>query len=462
MKNLKYKSIFDIIGPKMIGPSSSHTAGVVRIGNKARELFDSKTANPPTQADIYLYGSFEKTYKGHATDVACVGGILGFEPHNPKISNAFHYAQQEKININILPTSLKIPIDIMENLGENNPHPNTIKIVLKNDYFVLEVIGISIGGGNIKIISPYLEVDEFSKEYAVITSIENLLYLSEKTNKTIAEITIENEAINTGYTKAQIINTMKENYNIMELAIQKGIEGVNSISGKTGYGGKILYDYLKIGNFITSETFVKALCYAISTNEVNAAMGVICATPTAGSAGVIPAVLFSIKDKLKMTKDDCINFLFNSAAFGLCIANNAYISGASGGCQAEIGSASAMAAASTVIASGGTNNQAANAFSFAIKNMLGLICDPVAGLVEIPCITRNAAGATNALCAAEMAIAGMKTRIPADEVILAMKNVGDRMHKDFKETGRGGLATTKTGMQIEKYVFGSNGPNSLK
>ena len=296
----------------------------------------------------------------------------------------------------------------------------------------------------------------------MLTKIEDLLEKSKNEQKSIAEIIIELEMQANNVTRAEVIGTMEKNYEAMENAIEAGIKGVTTLSGFKRDNGKMLYEYLQKGNSLTGDTFVKAICYAIATNEVNASMGIICATPTAGSAGVIPAVLFSIKERLKMTKEDCLNFLFTASAFGLCIANSAYISGAAGGCQAEIGSASGMAAAAATIAAGGTNEQGAAALAMAIKNMLGLICDPVAGLVEIPCITRNAAGASNALTAAEMALAGLLTAIPADEVVWAMKDVGERMHKDFKETGRGGLAVTPAGLKIEKEIFGEKGPNRIK
>jgi len=136
----------------MVGPSSSHTAGVVRIGNKARELFQKKCTNNLKNVQIYLYGSFAKTYKGHATDVAAVGGILGFETDNLLIKNAFDIAKQQGINVNIIPTDDEIPIDVTLPKGENNPHPNTIKILLENDNNSLIVVGVSIGGGSMKII----------------------------------------------------------------------------------------------------------------------------------------------------------------------------------------------------------------------------------------------------------------------------------------------------------------------
>lgn len=197
-----------------------------------------------------------------------------------------------------------------------------------------------------------------------------------------------------------------------------------------------------------------AVSKAVATNEVNAAMGKICATPTAGSAGVVPGVLFGLKPRLEPSRKDMLNFLLTSGAFGFVVANNASISGAAGGCQAEVGSAAAMAAGATVELAGGTPQQSAEAFAICLKNMLGLVCDPVAGLVEVPCVKRNAAGASNAIVSADMALAGVTSRIPTDEVIEAMYKIGQTMPSALRETGRGGLAGTPTGQRLKQEIFG--------
>ena len=183
-------------------------------------------------------------------------------------------------------------------------------------------------------------------------------------------------------------------------------------------------------------------------------MGLVCATPTAGSAGCLPAVLTTAIDKLGLTETEQLQFLFTAGAFGLVIANNASISGAEGGCQAEVGSASAMAAAALTMAAGGTAQEASQAICFVIKNMLGLICDPVAGLVEVPCVKRNAMGASFAFVAADMALAGITSKIPVDEVIDAMYQVGSSLPTAFRETAEGGLAATPTGRHLAKEIFG--------
>ncbi|MBM7837604.1 L-serine dehydratase [Alkalihalobacillus xiaoxiensis] len=286
-------------------------------------------------------------------------------------------------------------------------------------------------------------------------NVSELLELTEKHNKPISEIMIEQEIDVTGRSREEIIAKMQLNLKTMEEAVKRGIEeDVVSVSGLTGGDGKKLAHYLKYGNPIGGDTTLLAVANAMATNEVNAAMGIICATPTAGSAGVVPGVLFGVEHKLKPTEEQKLAFLFTSGAFGFVVANNASISGAAGGCQAEVGSATGMAAAALVELAGGSPKQSAHAMAIALKNMLGLVCDPVAGLVEVPCVKRNAAGASLAITAADMALAGIESRIPCDEVIEAMYRIGQTLPESLRETGEGGLAATPTGRKLEAAIFG--------
>ena len=182
-------------------------------------------------------------------------------------------------------------------------------------------------------------------------------------------------------------------------------------------------------------------------------MGRIVAAPTAGSCGILPAALITMQEEKGCSDHDCVMALFTASAVGMVIANNASLAGAQGGCQAECGSAAAMAAAAIVELAGGTPKMAEHAIAIAIKNILGLVCDPVAGLVEIPCIKRNVSGVSIAFTAAEMALAGIESKIPVDECIQAMKSVGDSMCSALKETALGGLAMTPTGIQYAKRIY---------
>ncbi|MDR4886536.1 L-serine ammonia-lyase, iron-sulfur-dependent, subunit alpha [Bacillus sp. HNG] len=285
-------------------------------------------------------------------------------------------------------------------------------------------------------------------------NVAELVELATTKNMKIADVMIEQEVEVTGKTREEIIAQMERNLEVMEKAVERGLAGVSSHSGLTGGDAVLLQDYIKKGNFLTGKTVLDAVSKAVATNEVNAAMGTICATPTAGSAGVVPGTLFAVKDKLNPTKEQMVQFLFTAGAFGFVVANNASISGAAGGCQAEVGSAAGMAAAAIVEMAGGTPQQSAEAMAITLKNMLGLVCDPVAGLVEVPCVKRNAMGAANAMVAADMALAGVTSRIPCDEVIDAMYRIGQTMPTALKETARGGLAATPTGRALEAKIFG--------
>lgn len=285
-------------------------------------------------------------------------------------------------------------------------------------------------------------------------NVAELVKLAESKQVKIAEIMIQQEIEVTGLTREAIIEKMDRNLTVMEQAIERGLKGVQSFSGLTGGDAVLLQNYIKSGKALTGNILLDAVSKAVATNEVNAAMGTICATPTAGSAGVVPGTLFAVKEKLNPTRMEMIEFLFTSAAFGFVVANNASISGAAGGCQAEVGSASGMAAAAIVELAGGTPAQSAEAMAITLKNMLGLVCDPVAGLVEVPCVKRNAMGASNAMTAADMALAGIKSKIPCDEVINAMFLIGQSMPSALRETAEGGLAATPTGKRLEKEIFG--------
>ena len=285
-------------------------------------------------------------------------------------------------------------------------------------------------------------------------SIEELIVQS-KNYDSVAALMIATEIALTGRSREEILQLMERNLTVMEQSIIEGVAGVTSVTGLTGGDATRMNDYLLAGEFLSGKIILNAVRNAIAVNEVNAKMGLVCATPTAGSAGVVPGVLMACREPLGLTRAQQLNFLFVAGAFGLVMANNASISGAEGGCQAEIGSASAMAAAALVWAKGGSAEQSAQAVAITLKNMMGLICDPVAGLVEVPCVKRNALGSSQAFISADMALAGIKSVIPADEVIAAMYQVGRQMPAIFKETAEGGLAMTPTAQRLTKELMGT-------
>lgn len=281
-------------------------------------------------------------------------------------------------------------------------------------------------------------------------TIEELIEQAEHSySGNVAELMINTEMELTGRSREEILTIMSRNLTVMQNSIQDGLNDRKSLSGLTGGDAAKLDRYLKAGKTLSGSSILTAARNAMAVNEHNAKMGLVCATPTAGSAGCLPAVLGLATDKLGLNQEEQLNFLFAAGAFGLVIANNASISGAEGGCQAEVGSAAAL-----TLAAGGSPYQASQAICFVIKNMLGLICDPVAGLVEVPCVKRNAMGASYALVAADMALAGIESKIPVDEVINAMYQVGSNLPTAFRETAEGGLAATPTGQKLAQRIFG--------
>lgn len=292
----------------------------------------------------------------------------------------------------------------------------------------------------------------------MFVSIQELVALATSQNKSISEVMIEQEMEMTQQSREFIWAKMEKNLQTMKNAVERSVQGqgVFSPTGLTGGDAVKMKKYREKGKTLSGDNILAGVQYALGTNEVNAAMGLVCATPTAGASGTLPGVVFSIADSMELTHEQQVRFLFTASAFGMVVANNAMISGAMGGCQAEVGSASAMSAAAAVEAAGGTPQQCSEAFSIALGNLLGLVCDPVAGLVEIPCVKRNAIGAGNALIAADMALAGITNVIPADETIEAMRSIGRRMPSELRETGLGGTAATRTGLAIKMKIFGQD------
>ncbi len=290
----------------------------------------------------------------------------------------------------------------------------------------------------------------------MIGSIETLIQMAHDNHSTIGEAMIKYEAETKQISQAEVVAQMKHNWHVMKESITTGIEHPQrSKGGLIGGEAKQLYDYCRGGNtMISGQNVMEAVSYAMAVAEVNATMGRIVACPTAGSCGIVPGVLKKLQELDDLTDDQIAAALMTCAGVGMVIAHRASVSGAVGGCQAECGAASAMAAAAAVELRGGTPEQAGEACAMVIKNVMGLACDPVAGLVEVPCAKRNALGASLAMVMADLALAGVKSVIPADEVITAMGAVGRSLPESLRETARGGLAVTPTGLALHKKIFG--------
>lgn len=288
------------------------------------------------------------------------------------------------------------------------------------------------------------------------SSVASLTAAARRGGLPISALVLNQQARQMELPQESLYEQMRQNYQVMAECIGPGCsEGLRSTSGLTGGSAYKMRRVSEQGKSLTGSFLSGALYRALAVSELNAAMGRIVAAPTAGSCGILPAALLTMQEEKGFSERECVMSLFTASAVGMVIANNASLAGAQGGCQAECGSAAAMAAAAIVELAGGTPSMVEHAIAIAIKNILGLVCDPVAGLVEIPCIKRNASGVAGAFVAAELALAGIESAIPADEVIWTMKKVGDAMSSTLKETAEGGLAATPTGRRLHEQVFGT-------
>lgn len=514
--NQRALSIFDILGPIMIGPSSNHTAGAVRIGKIARMILGEE----PTKINLYFYGSLAETYRGHMTDAAVVAGLLGMEVDDQRIKESLKIANNRQIDIKIFTQTM------------SDKNPNTIEMELKSTLYLVKIIAISIGGGEIVISS----IDEFKvnfsgnkdmiivalkENYSKISSkikdilgenvisiesikgnsrylicfylesvtdestlelimnikgvnfvrlikslysyklkdnqplfktIKEMLSIAKSNKKSLPQIIINYESKRSGLTEKEIRDRIKQIWRVMKEEINQGLMKDNQLIGglMSGKDAKMLYKAVKEEKLIFGRPLSLAVARAIACGEVNASMGKVVAAPTAGAVGVIPATVLTVVEKLGSKERDIIDALLVAAGIGVVIAFAVPISGAMGGCQSEIGVASAMAATAIVQLAGGNSEQVAQAMALALKNLLGLVCDTVAGPVEVPCIKRNVIGVANAFAVSDMALAGIQSIIPPDEVIIALRNIQTLMPMELRDTTLGGLGITETAKRLKK------------
>ena len=287
-----------------------------------------------------------------------------------------------------------------------------------------------------------------------IKSIESLLALATEQNKKISDIVIDIEARSEKIDRQVIIDKMSSYYDIMRESVENGKkEKFNFVTGLQNECVEIVEKFYKSKKSILGETVGEVVTAAMAVSGYNACMGKIIAAPTAGSCGIMPAVL-TVCENRGYNREDIVKSMFTAAGLADIIAQVATFAGAGGGCQAECGSAAAMAACACAEIMGGTPEQCANAFALSLSAILGLVCDPVAGFVEVPCMSKNIMSSVHAIVSAELACAGFKSVIPADEVVLAMKEVGEGMDERFRETSQGGLANTPTGRAIAEKLLG--------
>lgn len=524
---MKTYGLRDIIGPIMVGPSSSHTAGALRIASTARKLFGEQ----PERVAFTLYGSFAATGSGHGTDKALVAGILGLETDDPAVAGSFALAERAGV-----------AVDIVWDTTTDVAHPNTVDIRCESgEGRTLEMRGVSIGGGaavirringiDVDITGEHTNVvvhqhdergvlahiasvladhdiniananlhrtakrgdaytvletdsdvnpavrDELLDHPAVINarvvhataagdgdempvpenaeeafarwdyaSGEELLALCEREGVTIAQaFRAREEALCAKQGVAPGIDAYLDRVlEVMGAAATEPLENPQpSVGGLIGGEAAKLHASLEGAEAqqrLVDPLAARAAQYALATLETNGRMGVIVATPTAGSAGVLPGVLLALRDERGFTHDELREGILTAAGLGYLIARNASVSGAEGGCQAEVGSAAGMAAAAAVSMAGGAPDRCLAAGANVMMSLLGLVCDPVGGLVEVPCQKRNATAASVALVSAQIALAGVQNLISFDEAVAVMDEVGRGLPPELRETALGGIA----------------------
>lgn len=294
------------------------------------------------------------------------------------------------------------------------------------------------------------------------STAQELLELCRRHELAIWQVALRREAREQGVEEEVLLERMRDYYVKMRESVRKGLllKGLSPSKLSGGDAAKLL-DYSRSEKPLFGAQFARTIAYGFAVLECNAQFGRIVATPTAGSAGIVPACLLSLEEDENLTEDQAAKALFTAAGIGIIIGKNASFSGARGGCQAEVGSASCMAAAAIVEAMGGSAEQAIRAGSFALMNTLGLVCDPIGGYVEVPCVSRNGMFAIHSFEAAVMALANARCVVPLDDVVIAMRDIGRRMPRALRETSEAGLAKTPTGLKYEsgKFMPGKTHPS---
>jgi len=433
-------SVFDIIGPVMIGPSSSHTAGAARIGYHAHQLL-KRTGEEPKKIKIKLYNSFS-----------------GLQPEDEKIVDSEKLAEQKQV-----------AYEIKWDLHSPDFHPNTAVIKIQGQKQSVTIIGYSLGGGLIKTFSeesfkPYQALAQNSnKTYFSLNDlgkkvntgrqlVQLILAVEEKLAESRAykEFLADGELLTGKITRAHINKEMFRRWQIMKESIEKGIH--TRKKGESGMFGEDANRIWQSKLNLISQVIEDGITFSVAVAEHNARMGKIVAAPTAGSCGIVPGTLGAMQKKFHFQDNEIVQALLVAAAFGAITARQVELAGAVAGCQAEIGVAGAMAAAAGTYLLGGNLKKMENAASLVLANLLGLTCDPVMGRVEVPCILRNGMITGMVMNAIELALDGINYYIPYDEVVTVMKNIGQDMDDKYRETSTGGLAKSKTACQVCSHV----------
>lgn len=525
-------SLFDVLGPVMIGPSSSHTAGATRIGWLARQIIGA----PPAAITLRFEPGLMHTYKGHGTDAGLVAGLLGHREDDPFIRSALATAKAAGLGPAVEPLAAAGPRNRME----------CDVLTVNGDR--RRVLGVSVGGGNVIIaqidgIEMHLDgssgglllqhdgtavdqgvlaelgrrgfwvdamregravadsdsqgghclrgltfvpgpvapdqaqmarlVSEHASQglrearwvpglrdlrlnpadrQALFVSGADYIRLAQGQAQALPSIAVQYEQGLTGRAAESIRAEARELLEVMREAVKTGLEQpLRLMAGFVpGDDGKRVWARAADGKALVGSRFAQAIARSLAVAEVNASMGKVVAAPTAGSCGVLPGVLLTVAERTGAPDNRIADALLIAAAVGAIVGRVASFSGSVGGCQGEVGIAAGMAAAAAAYLGQGDGDAIFHAAAMAMKNLIGLACDPAAGPVEVPCIKRNVGGVSIALSAAEMALAGVRSAIPFDEVILALKNAQDLLHEDLRDNTLGGLGSTPTAAQLKQ------------
>lgn len=495
---IKPMSVFDIVGPSMVGPSSSHTAGANTIGRIARNIIIAKTkADKDTvkSVEVRLLASFRDTGPGHYTPSAVGGGLWGLAPDHPQMLQHGDpaFIVENGIDFGDFKASFagytKGLVEEEEKYSHENCS-NIAEIVISTQTKKYTITGFSIGGGNVEVryidgrlATPISGKEDFyyfngevikpsmaskykdaeliaalaksssqgkGKYSTPFNSFEELEEYLKKEKKNLVDVILEVEMNLQGTNADETFSRAAEYWRIMKASVKKGIKSNElSLLKLTGKDSSKINKFVKKSPLFDN-IYGRAAAYAVAVNEINAKCGVIVACPTAGSCGLLPGVVQAYSEIAKPQRKKILESILISGFLGMILFNDVTTAGADYGCQAEVGTGAAMAAAALTHLEGGNTEQIIQAFILAIKNSLGLICDPVAGLVEVPCVKRNGIFSSVAISASLMALSGVKSFVSPDEVILTMKEVGDKLHRDYKETAGGGLAKTRDGKAVDR------------
>lgn len=450
-------SIFnDVIGPVMRGASSSHCAAALRIGRLARDLMNGDISRVLIEFDTH--GSLPNTHQSQGSDMGLFGGLLGWDAADDRLPDSDAAVRAAGIAVEF------------RYAGLNDPHPNTYRLTLSNDRETHTMIAISTGGGMIevldidgravsidggarveiggRVLNPVLPVLTHPDARVPFSSCEELMRVAAGSDRRLWEWAVDYEMARGRLSADDVHAKMLDIVRILKKSIAQGIAGTTYADRVLGHQAGKFEAAMHAGRLLDSGALTRAVLYTAALMEVKSAMGVIVAAPTAGACAALPAAVIGVAEEMHLTEDDMARAMLAAGLIGVFIAQRWTFAAEVGGCQAEGGSAAAMAAAALVTLGGGTTAEAAAAASMALQSMLGLICDPVAARVEVPCLGKNVIAASNAMSCANMALAGFDQVIPFDEVVDAAKRVADAMPREHRCTALGGLATTPTAIRL--------------